>query len=126
MLSELDEVQRGHVHESPLPVKAALQEDPVEGVAVGSAQAVTEGGTVVVASLTGSQLGSYTYGAGQVIWIVGAQKIVKDVDLPLESVNTRKKFGLPDTFHTFPSKVLLFNRVVKPGRVIVVNEALGS
>jgi len=36
--------------------------------AVGSAHAVTETGTVVVASLTGSQLPSYTYGAGTLIW----------------------------------------------------------
>jgi hypothetical protein len=105
--------------------------------AVGSAHAVTETGTVLVASLTGSQLPAYAYGAGTVIWVVGAQKIVKDVDegmkritdyvVGLESARARKAYGLPDSFSTFPSKVLLFNREVQPGRVklILVNEALG-
>lgn len=106
-------------------------------VAVGSAHAVTETGTVIIASLTGSQLPSYAYGAGTVIWVVGAQKIVKDVEegmrrlaehvVPLESARARKAYGLPDSFSSFPSKVLLFNREVQPGRVkvIIVNEALG-
>jgi L-lactate utilization protein LutC len=106
-------------------------------VAVGSAHAVTEGGTVVVASLTGSQLPAYAYGAGTVIWVVGTQKIVKDVEeglrrindyvVGLESVRARKAYGLPDGFSTFPSKILLFNREVQPGRahLVFVNEALG-
>lgn len=106
-------------------------------VAVGSAHAVTEGGTVVVASLTGSQLPAYAYGAGTLIWVVGTQKIVKDVEeglrrindyvVGLESVRARKAYGLPEGFSTFPSKILLFNREVQPGRVhlVFVNEALG-
>lgn len=106
-------------------------------VTVGSAHAVTEGGTVIVASLTGSQLPAYAYGAGTVIWVVGAQKIVKDVEegmrrltehvVPLESARARKAYGLPESFSTFPSKVLLFTREVQPGRVkmIIVNQALG-
>jgi hypothetical protein len=105
--------------------------------AVGSAHAVTETGTVVVASLTGSQLPGYTYGGGTVIWVVGAQKIVKDVDEGLRRVNdfligkeserARKAYGLPETFQTFPSKVLLYNREVQPGRVkiLLVDEVLG-
>jgi hypothetical protein len=104
---------------------------------VGSAHAVTEAGTVVVASLTSSQLPSYVYGGGTMIWVVGAQKIVKDVEeglrrineyiVELESERARKAYGLPAEFRTFPSKVLLFNREVAPGRVklILVNEALG-
>lgn len=41
---------------------------------VGSVQAVTEDGQVVVASNSGSQLPAYAYGAGRVIWVVGVQK----------------------------------------------------
>jgi hypothetical protein len=41
---------------------------------VGSAHAVTETGTVLVASLTCSQLPAYDYGASTLIWVVGAQK----------------------------------------------------
>src|SRR3982750_1538721 len=45
---------------------------------IGSVHAVTEDGKVVVASNTGSQLAAYTYGSDHVIWIIGAQKIVKN------------------------------------------------
>ncbi len=105
--------------------------------AVGSAHAVSEGGTVIVASNTGSQLPSYVYGAGTLIWVIGAQKIVSDVDeglrrireyvLSLESARARKAYGLPADWQSFYSKILLFNREVNPGRVrlLLVNEALG-
>ncbi len=48
-------------------------------VVIGSVHAVTTRGELLVASGTGSQLGPYGYGAGRVIWVVGAQKIVRDV-----------------------------------------------
>ncbi len=48
-------------------------------VVVGSVHAVTEGGELLVASGTGSQLGPYGYGAGRVIWVVGGQKVVRDL-----------------------------------------------
>src|SRR6266508_1903447 len=48
--------------------------------AAGSVHAVTEDGQVLIASKTGSQLGPYASGAGRVIWVVGAQKLVKDLD----------------------------------------------
>ena len=104
---------------------------------VGSAHAVTEDGFIVIASMTGSQLPAYAYGAGSVIWVVGAQKIVKNVDEGLkrireyvvnhESARARRVYGLPETFSSFPSKILLFNREIQPGRakIIIVNEALG-
>jgi hypothetical protein len=109
---------------------------------VGSAHAVTEGGTVVIGSLTGSQLPAYAYAGGTLIWVVGAQKIVKDVAEGLrrideylvggkvagkESIRARQAYGLPESFRTFPSKVLLFNREVQPGRVklIIVDEVVG-
>ncbi len=49
-------------------------------VTIGSAHAVTETGTIMFASLTGSQLAPHVYGAGTVILVVGAQKIVRDVE----------------------------------------------
>lgn len=106
-------------------------------VAVGSVHALTEQGTLLIASLTGSQLPAYAYAAGTVIFLVGAQKIVKNFEegmhrleshvVPLESERARKAYGLPEGFRTFPSKVLAFNREVQPGRVkvVIVNEALG-
>jgi L-lactate utilization protein LutC len=47
---------------------------------VGSVHAVTEDGTVVIASNTGSQLAGYAASAAHVVWIVGAQKIVPNLD----------------------------------------------
>src|SRR5258706_15791793 len=48
--------------------------------AAGSVHAVTEDGHVLIASNTGSQLSPYASSAGKVIWVVGAQKIVKDLN----------------------------------------------
>ena len=47
---------------------------------IGSANAITEDGKVIIASNTGSQLSAYVYGSAHVIWIVGTQKIVKNLD----------------------------------------------
>ena len=102
--------------------------------AVGSAHAVTETGSVLVASMTGSQLPAYAYGAGLLIWVVGGQKVVRDVEeglrrireysLGLESERARKAYGIPGSD---VGKVLIFSREVQPGRVklILINEVLG-
>ncbi len=104
---------------------------------VGSVHAVTESGQVVIASNTGSQLPSYAYSSDHVLWIIGAQKLVKDLDaamkrlnehtIPLESVRARKAYGLPETFESFASKLLIVSREVKPGRItlVIVKEVLG-
>ncbi len=55
-------------------------------VVVGSVHAITEAGEVLVASGTGSQLGPYGYGAGRVIWVVGAQKVVRDLPAGLRRI----------------------------------------
>ena len=101
--------------------------------AAGSVQAVTENGQVLIASKTGSQLGPYASGAGKVIWVVGAQKIVKDLDeglkriaeycVPREEENMQERYNSG----TFPSKILIVQREIRPGRVtvILVKEALG-
>ncbi|MCC6792315.1 MAG: LUD domain-containing protein [Thermomicrobiales bacterium] len=102
-------------------------------VMLGSVQAVTERGEVIVGSGSGSQLGPYAYTAGSVIWVVGAQKIVRDLDegmrrlreysLPLEDVRSQAVYG----FRGMLNKILILNREPLPGRttVILVNEALG-
>ena len=102
--------------------------------AIGSANAVTEDGKIMVVSNTGSQLPAYVYGADKVIFVVGTQKIVKNTDeamkriyeyvLPLESERARKAYGVDGSF---VSKVLLINREIKPERIslIFVNEKLG-
>jgi L-lactate utilization protein LutC len=101
---------------------------------VGSVHAVTEKGQVVVASASGSQLGPYAFGAEHVVWVVGAQKIVRDLDeaydriysytLPRESARARKAYGVPGSV---VAKILVVNREVQPGRVtiLLVKERLG-
>lgn len=101
---------------------------------VGSVHAVTEDGHVLIASNTGSQLPAYSFGALHVIWVVGAQKIVKDTDegikriyehsLPLESERAKKAYGVPGSA---VNKILIVNKEVQPGRVklILVKEKLG-
>lgn len=57
--------------------------------AVGSVHAVTEEGQVMVASNSGSQIPGYSYGSKSVIWVVGAQKIVKDLGEGFKMINER-------------------------------------
>lgn len=102
---------------------------------IGSVHAVTQDGKIIIASNTGSQLAAYVYGAGHVIWVVGAQKIVKNVDegikriydyvLPLESVRLNKAYNL--TTGSNVSKLLIVNKEVTPERitVIVVRQKIG-
>jgi acyl-CoA hydrolase len=47
--------------------------------ALGSVHAITRDGTLVIASALGSQLASYAWGAANVIFVVGAQKLVPDL-----------------------------------------------
>ncbi len=101
---------------------------------VGSVHAVTEEGDILIASATGSQLPAYAYGSGHVIWVVGVQKIVRDVDqamkrihehsLPLESERARKAYGVPGSA---VNKLLIIHNEAQQGRItiIFVNEVLG-
>lgn len=101
--------------------------------AVGSVQTVTEDGKIIIASNSGSQLPAYAYSASQVIWVVGAQKIVKDVNegikriydyvLPLESERLKKAYGIG----SFVSKLLIINKEIIPNRItlIIIREKLG-
>ncbi|MGA7192447.1 MAG: LUD domain-containing protein [Anaerolineales bacterium] len=100
---------------------------------IGSVHAVTEDGKVLVSSFGGSQLGPYASGAAKVIWIVGTQKLVKDLNegfrrieeysYPLEDARLLAAMGI----HTAMGKTLIVNREVVPGRVtiVLVKEELG-
>ncbi len=101
--------------------------------AAGSVQAITEDGHVILASKTGSQLGPYASGAGKIVWVVGAQKIVKDVNEGLRRVEEycvpHEEEHMQQLYHTgtSPNKILIFNREFRPDRVtmIIVKESLG-
>jgi YkgG family uncharacterized protein len=54
--------------------------------ALGSVHAVTRDGTLLIASASGSQLGSYAWGAAQVIFVVGAQKLVPTLEVARERI----------------------------------------
>jgi hypothetical protein len=54
--------------------------------AVGSVHAVTGDGTLVIASASGSQLASYAWGAANVIFVIGAQKLVPSADAARERI----------------------------------------
>jgi hypothetical protein len=101
--------------------------------AAGSVHAVTESGQVLIASKTGSQLGPYASGAGKVIWVVGAQKLVKDMDEAFrrlyEYCVPREEVHMQELYHTgtAPNKILIVNGEIRPGRItmIIVKEDLG-
>ena len=54
--------------------------------ALGSVHAVTPDGTLVIASASGSQLASYAWGAANVIFVVGAQKLVPTLEAAHERI----------------------------------------
>jgi hypothetical protein len=100
---------------------------------VGSVHALTEDGSLLIASASGSQLGPLVSGAGQVILIIGAQKIVSDLETgmrriyeycyPLEDARARQAYGVPSGVNN----IVIINKVMTPGRVtaIIVKERLG-
>jgi hypothetical protein len=102
-------------------------------VIVGSVAALTESGSLVVASASGSQLPGYAGGAARAIWIVGAQKVVPDLStalrrvedhcLPLESARAQVAYGQPSAIN----RVLILNAEPYPGRgiVLLLREAIG-
>jgi len=105
----------------------------VPDVVLGSVAAVTETGSVVVASGSGSQLPAYAGGAARRIWLVGAQKVVPDLDtalrrveehcLPLESARAQALYGWPSAVN----HLLIINAEPFPGRstILMLREAIG-
>lgn len=127
-LSKLDRAKDGHLMQQ---LGAAPE------YAVGSVHAVTQDGKVMIASNTGSQLPAYAYGASHVIWVVGTQKIVKNLDegeerlynhtLPLESARAQVAYGSPEGYKSNVSKLLIVSKEVNPNRITIVfvKELLG-
>jgi hypothetical protein len=93
--------------------------------ALGSVHAVTRDGTLVIASASGSQLASYAWGAANVIFAVGAQKLVTTVEaaheriykhsLKLEDARAYAAYGQ----HSSVGKLLEIHQEL-PGRIHVV------
>jgi hypothetical protein len=121
--------ERDHLAQHELRKRGVLSE-----YFLGSVHAVTRQGQTLTASGTGSQLPSYAYTSRNVIWVVGTQKIVSDLEtalkrieeyaFPLEEKRMRA-VGLPGTAL---SKILLINAEISPlrkVRMILVGERLG-
>lgn len=101
---------------------------------LGSVHAISEDGSLFIASKTGSQLAAYVYTGGKVIFVVGAQKIVKDKDealdriltytLPLESERARKAYGADGSS---VNKLVQINEEIQPDRikVVIIKESVG-
>ena len=101
--------------------------------AVGSVHAITEDGTLTIASGTGSQLGQYPYSAGNVILVAGTHKIVRDTEaahrrihehaLPLEHERALVAYGTGSAV----GKILTLRADRNPGRttVVLIKEHIG-
>jgi acyl-CoA hydrolase len=93
--------------------------------ALGSVHAVTRDGTLVIASASGSQLASYVWGAANVIFVIGAQKLVPTLvaaheriyqhSLPLEDARAQVAYGQ----HSQVAKILEIHQEL-PGRIHIV------
>jgi acyl-CoA hydrolase len=93
--------------------------------ALGSVHAITQDGTLVIASASGSQLASYAWGAANVIFVVGAQKLVPTLEaahervyqhsLVLEDARAQAAYGQ----HSSVGKILEIHQEL-PGRIHVV------
>ena len=100
---------------------------------VGSVQAVAETGHVVIASASGSQLSSYVFGAKNVVWVIGSQKVVPTLEDALARTYgyafDRHKEWSPAHGHgpSAMGKVTIFESERRPDRttVVFVKEALG-
>lgn len=103
---------------------------------VASVHAITESGQIVIASNTGSQLPAAAFGAAHVVFVIGTQKIVPDLETaferihyikPFESKRSQKAYNLPSDWQTNDSKILIIQKELVEGRIhlIFVKEALG-
>lgn len=101
---------------------------------VNSAHAVTEDGTIVIASNTGSQLAPLAFGAGEVIFAIGTQKLVPDLEtafrrieersLPLENARMQKIYSI----NSHVRKLLVIRSESRPSRitVVLIKEPVGA
>ena len=102
-------------------------------VMVNSAHAVTEAGQIVITSASGSQIGPIASGAGQLILVIGSQKIVPDLDaafrriqehvFPYEDARLREQLGVG----TKITRTLILESDFMPGRttIILVRQPIG-
>jgi LUD domain len=93
--------------------------------ALGSVHAITRDGTLVIASASGSQFASYAWGAANVIFVVGAQKLVPTLEAARERIY-RHSLVLEDARavaaygqHSYVGKIMEIHQEL-PGRIHIV------
>jgi len=102
-----------------------------------SASAVTENGEIILCDASGTRTGPVLYSANHVIFVVGTQKIVRDLStglkrqqeycLAIESARARVAYKVPGSAINNTAIISGSNPWGTPGRihVIFVTEALG-
>ena len=100
---------------------------------LGSANAVTEAGQIVITSASGSQIGPIASTAGKLILVIGSQKVVPDLNsafrridehvFPYEDARLRELLGVG----TKITRTLILESDFMPGRttIIVVRQPIG-
>lgn len=124
------------VKETDPAKQAALRQNATHSdYYLGSAQALTENGEILIASNTGSQMPNIVFNSRNVILVIGAQKIVKTLTdgmarlqehvVPLEDKRSLAAYGAP----TSVNQVLIFQGnnpyMGRSVKVIIVKESLG-
>ena len=104
---------------------------------IGSVQAITEDGEIVIASATGSQIPGYAYTSRNVIWVVGAQKIVRNLEEGIRRVKeyaySRENLHMKQLYGpqsgSLIGKILIFDQESPLAQrniyLLLVNEVLG-
>jgi acyl-CoA hydrolase len=126
------------VRNTMLALDVATQAQQIKAIrgqpdyAVGSVHAITRDGTLVIASASGSQLASYAWGAANVIFVAGAQKLVPTLaaahdriyqhSLVLEDARAIAAYGQ----HSSVGKILEIHQEL-PGRIhiVLIRQAVG-
>lgn len=125
ILAEKDPVKQGTLR------KQAVLSDYY----LGSVHALSQTGEFLIASNSGSQLPHIVFTSPNLIFVVGGQKIMPNLDeamkrlqehvVPLEDARLMQAHNM----HTYPSKILTFKREAvflgRKVRMIIVGEALG-
>ncbi|MBI5457937.1 lactate utilization protein [Candidatus Kaiserbacteria bacterium] len=125
VLKEGDKEKRAHLRKHSV----------VSDYYLGSVHAVTEGGELIIASNTGSQLPHLAYTSPNLILVVSTQKIVPDLDaaferlekhvIPLEDEHMKKLYGMGTQHNKTTILHGESSSTKRAATVILVKEKLG-
>lgn len=125
IVSEIDPAEQGKLRK-----KATLSD-----YYIGSVHAITEEGEMIIASNTGSQLPNIVFSSTNLVFVIGTQKIVKNLAEAMERLENHVKalederskvaYGVP----TSVNKIVIFKGenpyMGRTVNIILVNELLG-